>query len=123
MSAFAAVQGDKEKLDNEGKLTRKSCLRRTCVGKLNYFKRGKQNKNKTFFQDCEAEVRAAAAHKMKEFCLALDKTIQELNLDIPQMTYCYLSIGLISSATIPLAKFQIRDIPYCFITLIEGVRA
>ena len=28
-------------------------------------------------QDCEAEVRAAAAHKMKEFCLALDKSIQE----------------------------------------------
>ena len=28
-------------------------------------------------EDCEAEVRAAAAHKMKDFCLALDKPIQE----------------------------------------------
>ena len=28
-------------------------------------------------QDCEAEVRAAAAHKVKDFCLALDKPVQE----------------------------------------------
>ena len=33
--------------------------------------------NVNIFQDCEAEVRAAAAHKMKDFCLALDKSIQE----------------------------------------------
>ena len=28
-------------------------------------------------QDCEAEVRAAAAHKVKDFCLNLDKGVQE----------------------------------------------
>ena len=30
-----------------------------------------------FLQDCEAEVRAAAAHKVKDFCLNLDKGVQE----------------------------------------------
>ena len=28
-------------------------------------------------QDCEAEVRAAAAHKVKDFCLNLEKGVQE----------------------------------------------
>ena len=28
-------------------------------------------------KDCEAEVRAAAAHKVKDFCLNLDKGVQE----------------------------------------------
>ena len=28
-------------------------------------------------QDCEAEVRAAAAHKVKDFCLNLDKGVQD----------------------------------------------
>lgn len=31
----------------------------------------------SLLKDCEAEVRAAAAHKVKDFCLALDKSVQE----------------------------------------------
>ena len=31
----------------------------------------------SLLKDCEAEVRAAAAHKVKDFCQALDPSIQE----------------------------------------------
>ena len=31
----------------------------------------------SLLKDCEAEVRAAAAHKVKDFCLNLDKSVQE----------------------------------------------
>merc|ERR1711935_323339 len=31
----------------------------------------------SLLKDCEAEVRAAAAHKVKDFCLALDASVQE----------------------------------------------